>query len=92
MSIDSTYKTKHMKLNCSCDGFENSERVVSVLKGNGIPLIQAQKQKEAEAGPKKFQIIDSDPGIDFVAISHVWVEGLGNPHANSLPSCSLEWV
>lgn len=30
--------------------------------------------------------------IKFVAISHVWAEGLGNPHSNSLPSCSLDWV
>lgn len=40
----------------------------------------------------KFSFVDSTTGVDFVAISHVWAKGLGNPHSNSLPTCSLEWV
>ena len=28
-------------------------------------------------------------GWNLVAISHVWADGLGNPHANKLPSCQL---
>ena len=27
--------------------------------------------------------------IYYVAISHVWIDGLGNPNANSLPVCQL---
>ncbi|KAL5043094.1 hypothetical protein BDW71DRAFT_216537 [Aspergillus fruticulosus] len=29
---------------------------------------------------------------DFVAISHVWTDGKGNPHANSLPECQLDRI
>lgn len=27
--------------------------------------------------------------VTFVAISHVWADGLGNPSANKLPQCQL---
>ncbi|KAL4976413.1 hypothetical protein BDW66DRAFT_166401 [Aspergillus desertorum] len=29
---------------------------------------------------------------EFVAISHVWTDGKGNPHANSLPECQLDRI
>ncbi len=35
----------------------------------------------------------SDPGLDwgpYVAISHVWSDGLGNPNHNSLPFCQIK--
>lgn len=47
---------------------------------------------EATAVEPKFRIIESGKGINFVAISHVWAEGLGNPNGNSLPSCALKWI
>ncbi|KAF2234098.1 hypothetical protein EV356DRAFT_533150 [Viridothelium virens] len=28
----------------------------------------------------------------YVAISHVWANGMGNPFDNSLPYCQLEWI
>jgi len=27
--------------------------------------------------------------VGYVAISHVWADGLGNPHRNSLPFCQV---
>lgn len=47
---------------------------------------------EATDVEPKFRIIESGKGRDFVAISHVWAEGLGNPNGNSLPSCALKWI
>ena len=32
---------------------------------------------------------DAKPRVRYVAISHVWRGGLGNPHQNSLPRCQL---
>ncbi|ROV93518.1 hypothetical protein VSDG_06812 [Cytospora chrysosperma] len=31
-----------------------------------------------------------DPAIPYVAISHVWADGLGNPTANALPGCQVD--
>lgn len=35
------------------------------------------------------RIVKSTPEIPYIAISHVWIDGLGNPNANSLPVCQL---
>jgi hypothetical protein len=34
--------------------------------------------------------VDYRPGLRYVAISHVWADGLGNVTENSLPQCQLE--
>lgn len=47
--------------------------------------------EDTDAEPK-FEIVESGKGRKFVAISHVWAEGLGNPHGNSLPLCALKWI
>lgn len=47
---------------------------------------------EATDVEPKFRIIESGKGKKFVAISHVWAEGLGNPHGNLLPTCALKWI
>ncbi|KKY35607.1 putative het domain protein [Diaporthe ampelina] len=47
---------------------------------------------EATDVEPKFRIIESGKGRNFVAISHVWAEGMGNPIGNSLPSCALKWI
>lgn len=47
---------------------------------------------EATDVEPKFRIIESGQGRNFVAISHVWAEGLGNPNGNTLPSCALKWI
>jgi len=91
MATGLDYKTKHMTPGCTCDGFENVEKTIDVLHpGDNIPLIHGRR--ESKDGPMSFEIVDSATDVEFVAISHVWAEGLGNPHGNSLPVCSLEWV
>lgn len=47
---------------------------------------------EATDVEPRFRIIESGKGREFIAISHVWAEGLGNPNGNSLPSCALKWI
>ncbi|KAL8998899.1 MAG: hypothetical protein Q9169_002118 [Polycauliona sp. 2 TL-2023] len=44
-----------------------------------------------ESGTDVFHmdLAEALPNIDYVAISHVWADGLGNPNANSLPMCRL---
>ncbi|EXJ70999.1 uncharacterized protein A1O5_05992 [Cladophialophora psammophila CBS 110553] len=42
-------------------------------------------------GPKlKVGIVPVESGRPYVAISHVWSDGLGNPDGNSLPQCQFE--
>lgn len=39
--------------------------------------------------PPKLRIVPSNTHIKYVAISHVWAQGLGSQEANSLPRCQL---
>lgn len=112
MTIDSSYRTKHVPQDCHCSSeFSDTRGVINALQGDEIPLIQEVMQLEMVEGPAKesdepnttrfievtdvepkFRIIKSGKGRNFVAISHVWAEGLGNPNGNSLPSCALKWI
>lgn len=94
MQIGSSYKTKHTTEDCKCDEISDVGAVIMALKGKNIPLVQAVDtiMEDGQSTNSPFKFIDSDNVVDFVAISHVWAEGLGNPHGNSLPSCSLQWV
>lgn len=74
--------------------FSGVEDVRQILEdGEEIPLIQ-ELISENELEAPDFLITPSDPSSSggFVAISHIWAEGLGNPHANELPKCSLKWI
>jgi len=51
--------------------------VVRVVFEDGIPQIRVQ------------ELTESGEQFKYIAISHVWAEGLGNPRGNSLPKCQL---
>src|SRR3984885_1142300 len=37
-------------------------------------------------------VVPSETTKKYVAISHVWSDGLGNPEENSLPRCQLQFL
>jgi hypothetical protein len=58
-----------------------------ILKKGQLPLLRiVPGQTLAELAGK---ILDSKPTSRYVALSHVWADGMGNPTANSLPRCQL---
>jgi hypothetical protein len=71
----------------SCPMIQIDERKVrSIIAAGGIPLVSITTsnnnglQFQVRAGRRK------DP---YVAISHVWADGLGNPWSNALPTCQV---
>lgn len=95
MTIDLSYKTMHTAAGCSCADFSDINAVLSALDGEELPLIRYIDAVETPAGTNtraSFEIIESNGDMEFVAISHVWAEGMGNPHGNALPECSLKMV
>ncbi|EXJ69685.1 uncharacterized protein A1O5_06756 [Cladophialophora psammophila CBS 110553] len=83
-----TYQTRHIEPGCKCDMSEPLSRLVAtILQANKIPIIRL-------GGPDgKLEVAASDcHEHNFVAISHVWSDGLGNLHHNSLPSCQLRKI
>jgi hypothetical protein len=95
MTASGSYKSRHATPDCQCDArFSGIEGVRKVLEeSDEVPLIQ-ESHTGGDLESPEFQIIpaiESKAG-DFVAVSHVWAEGLGNPIANALPNCSIKWI
>lgn len=60
---------------------------VACIVGNGqIPLLLLSNDESRPI----VQVIPFQQGIKYVAISHVWSDGMGNPHKNSLPLCLFQ--
>ncbi len=63
--------------------------VVDILRSGALPLLRITSQ---ENEPNRVTLELCSSGTDsahYVAISHVWADGLGNSEANSLPHCQL---
>lgn len=81
------YKTKH---DVDCPGCQDigidAEELNSILRQGHTPRAYLQLAVTDHTAPIKLTVKDSGP---YVAISHVWSDGLGNPNTNSLPICQL---
>ena len=65
------------------------DKICSILRSGGTPIIYVPVTPEHGQTPK-LRIIDYNAnGLEYVAMSHVWAHGLGNPKANALPSCQI---
>ena len=90
-----TYRTKHVE-GCSehrCDDVGPSmEEVGTILQDGDIHLIAM----DPSAVPSQIEVVryqeETEYCNGYVAISHVWSDGPGNPKANSLPRCQLERI
>lgn len=60
--------------------------VIQTIKKGGIPLISISLTPE---GDPRLSVLDASPNIQYTAISHVWIGGLGNFSRNQLPRCQL---
>jgi hypothetical protein len=84
----------------SCKLVDVPDKVTSIIKSGGIPLISMRMNKN-DLEPNDLELNDLDlndldlkvvrctPYITYTAISHVWSDGLGNPTSNALPLCQL---
>jgi hypothetical protein len=68
--------------------FENGhvEDVIRILRDGSLPLIEIRRHRTGslELHPVKYR-----PGKRFVAISHVWSDGMGNKEKNEMRTCQL---
>ncbi|KAL2039834.1 hypothetical protein N7G274_007235 [Stereocaulon virgatum] len=81
---------KHLADSCICSepinmGTAASEAAAIVRQGQ-MPLLSLVE----EGSHQKIQVTPFCHGIKYVAISHVWSDGMGNPHKNSLPLCQVQ--
>ncbi|KAI0668107.1 hypothetical protein C8Q78DRAFT_1155806 [Trametes maxima] len=79
---EATYKTAHVDNSCHC-GFmcTATNELTSLLGQNKIPAVVIREDLGLD-------VVDAS-GYPYIAISHVWADGLGNAGANGLPRCQL---
>lgn len=86
---DENYETKHVE-NCSnCQEIDIDQgRISDILRNGGIPIIYVHTTEDGRLS--KMRTVDFNANsLQYVAISHVWAHGLGNPKKSSLPSCQV---
>jgi hypothetical protein len=97
ISLDN-YETLH---SITCDGCEligpDMAEIEDAIQNNFIPILCLFRKDNGEVAldvirvaPHKYvDQIDFEHWQPYVAISHVWSQGLGNPKENKLPVCQL---
>ena len=85
------YKTRHFTANCDCKHWAADVSTIdSILKDGRLPLLRInQRHLLADL---TVEIVASESNSRYVALSHVWADGLGNPTENALPRCQLRYL
>ncbi|KAL6229294.1 hypothetical protein BDW75DRAFT_105779 [Aspergillus navahoensis] len=87
---ESLYFTRHLEEDCSCDHLlADVQALHDILLEGGIPLVEITPSGEGGDRRYEIKIVKKSSSKRYVAVSHVWADGLGNPHANSLPTCQI---
>ncbi|KAL4741110.1 hypothetical protein BDV11DRAFT_183781 [Aspergillus similis] len=85
---EETYRTAHTSSDCDCQHYGPLiDEVVSIIRSGGVPLLSITPTKKAPY--IKVEVEKYTEGKRYIAFSHVWSDGLGNPSANTLPQCQL---
>ncbi|PCH43510.1 hypothetical protein WOLCODRAFT_138382 [Wolfiporia cocos MD-104 SS10] len=77
------YQTKHARDGCQCERVMAPKEVAEIVGRGGIPIVM---WKDGELHATEY---DEHARTRYVAISHVWSDGMGNEQQNSLPACQL---
>lgn len=77
------YKTVHVDSECQCSFQGLSDIAETINTGNMVAIEFHESQIQATLIP----VLGPKPV--YVAISHVWSDGMGNPKCSALPECHL---
>ncbi|KIX91925.1 uncharacterized protein Z520_12361 [Fonsecaea multimorphosa CBS 102226] len=95
--LEDVYITAHCPVEPSFMHFQMgppSDKLVAIIMDGSVPIISvrcpttAQNRKWDDS--LDLEVIAYTGDTPYVAISHVWSDGLGNPRANALPVCQLK--
>lgn len=65
------------------------ENVNLIVAKGGIPVVRVQR---LPLGAAELIVEELESSTKYIAISHVWADGLGNPRGNALPQCQLQRI
>lgn len=86
-----TYEQKHVISDCDCDLTHEAMSpditdIEAAIISNMIPLLVVVRNANSSI---TLQVVSYTRGMKYIAISHVWSDGRGNPYGNSLLNCQL---
>lgn len=82
------YATQHATKECRCkDSYVDLSSLSTVLTAGGLPLLRIREGETLEE--LTVEVVAAQPDTRYLALSHVWMDGLGNAKANALPQCQL---
>ena len=85
-----TYQTKHVT-GCNCEQLSiDTKRLCEILEDGYLPLLRIQQGHTLNE--LSVELVSSQATSRYIALSHVWADGLGNPHENALPRCQLDFL
>ncbi|MCJ1262299.1 hypothetical protein MMC22_002169 [Lobaria immixta] len=85
-----TYKTRHVAVDCKCLMVSTPYgRLKEIIRQGEIPLISIEDSTDAGA-THELRVYPRSRTSRYIATSHVWADGLGNPNENALPLCQIK--
>ena len=83
------YKPSHWPSECRCKliVIKNSATIHILEQEDRIPLLRISVGDSVD--DTRVEVIGSTQETRYIAISHVWSDGMGNPHETALPQCQL---
>lgn len=84
----SRYVHSHARRGCQCKHVPvDSTQMCAILQAGRIPVVRIDNLQEGAP-----LVVDAAEHTPYVAISHVWSDGLGNPGQNSIALCQLRRI
>ncbi|KAH8886997.1 hypothetical protein GQ53DRAFT_330311 [Thozetella sp. PMI_491] len=90
-----TYRPSHALNECCCESlFVDVAAVTNILETTSTyPVLRVLAPVEGQTDQNtQLSLEPYEAGVPYVAISHVWADGMGNPTENALPQCQIEKV
>lgn len=90
--IDKTvYRHQHVQEDCKCSFLSvDMGQLCAILSAGSIPVVKPLPT-HGQHHPMTLALEPSRPGV-YVAISHVWSDGMGNPTSNSIATCQIQRI
>ena len=83
------YQTLHLRQTCHCPDITPPVHELELcLSRHRLPLLKL-KNIHGELHKVQIEVVEYSGKEKYVAISHVWAYGLGNPITNALPRCQV---
>jgi hypothetical protein len=84
------YETRHVDDTCTCEMMAVPyDQLIKIIEEGDVPLVSIEVNGNGELN---LRLCKRKMSSHYTAISHVWADGLGNPHDNAIPLCQARML